>query len=168
MVTNAKLPKSAVFARLCAFLPGAPTICWDLLGQLYPAFETTLFCLNGGFLTFFFMERAIFFNRPSWSTPRKGRAVAFDEGKFDLTEGRPLLLFQARREYTCTMAWELDDIRASTECPVCGRGLIVSYRTLRLGRTIECQGCGETIKLYDDTVIEKVQGLIDELGNSVN
>lgn len=66
------------------------------------------------------------------------------------------------------MACELDDIHASTGCPVCGRGLIVSYRTLRLGRTIECQGCGETIKLYDDTAIEKVQGLIDELGNSVN
>lgn len=66
------------------------------------------------------------------------------------------------------MACELDDIRASTECPVCGRGLIVLYRTLRLDRTIECQGCGETIKLYDDTMIGKVQRLIDEFDDSTN
>lgn len=40
------------------------------------------------------------------------------------------------------MANDLDDIRASADCPVCGRELSVTYRTLRLGRTIECQGCG--------------------------
>lgn len=60
------------------------------------------------------------------------------------------------------MANDLDDIRASTDCPVCGRELSVAYRTLRLGRTIECQGCGETIKLEDHTPIAAVQRLIDE------
>lgn len=63
------------------------------------------------------------------------------------------------------MANELDDIRASTDCPACGRDLTVSYRTLRLGRSIECQGCGETIKLEDHTPIAAVQRLIDDLGN---
>lgn len=48
-------------------------------------------------------------------------------------------------------------------CLVCGRDLSVSYRTLRLGRTIECQGCGETIKLEDHTPIGAVQRLIDKL-----
>lgn len=63
------------------------------------------------------------------------------------------------------MANELDDIRALADCPVCGRDIGVSYRTLRLGRTVECQGCGETIKLHDDTPISIVQGLIDDLGD---
>jgi DNA-directed RNA polymerase subunit RPC12/RpoP len=60
------------------------------------------------------------------------------------------------------MANELDDIRANGDCPRCGRDFSVSYKTLRLGRTIECPGCGETIKLEDDTPISKVQRLIDE------
>jgi hypothetical protein len=60
------------------------------------------------------------------------------------------------------MANDLDDIRASTGCPACGRQLSVSYRTLRLRRTVECQGCGETIKLEDDTPVAVVQKLIDE------
>ncbi|GAO79035.1 hypothetical protein SC1_02353 [Sphingopyxis sp. C-1] len=34
-----------------------------------------------------------------------------------------------------------------------------------LGRTIECQGCGETIKLEDHTPIAAVQRLIDEAGD---
>lgn len=59
------------------------------------------------------------------------------------------------------MANELDDIRAQTDCPVCGEMLSVSYRTLRLGRAIECSGCGETIRLIDDTPISVVQHLID-------
>jgi peptide subunit release factor 1 (eRF1) len=63
------------------------------------------------------------------------------------------------------MVNELDDIRASADCPVCGRVLNVTYRTLRLGRTIECQGCGETIKLEDDTKIGAVQKLINETGD---
>ncbi len=60
------------------------------------------------------------------------------------------------------MAHELDEIRASGECPGCGREFSVTYRTLRLGRTLECQGCGETIRLEDDTAIGAVQRLIDE------
>lgn len=60
------------------------------------------------------------------------------------------------------MSHELDDIRAQTDCPNCGEVLSVSYRTLRLGRTIECRGCGETIRLEDDTPLSKVQTLIDE------
>jgi hypothetical protein len=63
------------------------------------------------------------------------------------------------------MANELDDIRASTDCPVCGRKLSVPYRALRLDRTIECQGCGETSKLEDHTPIAAVQRLIDETGD---
>ena len=59
------------------------------------------------------------------------------------------------------MANELDDIRAQTECPVCGVDLNVCYRTLRLGLTIECPGCGETIRLIDDTPIGLIQRLID-------
>jgi uncharacterized Zn finger protein len=62
------------------------------------------------------------------------------------------------------MAHELDDIRAQAECPVCGREHNVPYRTLRLGRTVECQGCGETIRFEDDTPITAVQRLIDEAG----
>jgi hypothetical protein len=60
------------------------------------------------------------------------------------------------------MANELDDIRAQTDCPVCGKEMSVPYKTLRLGRTIECPGCGETIRLIDETPISKVQRLIDE------
>lgn len=63
------------------------------------------------------------------------------------------------------MANDLDDIRVSTECPVCARELSVAYRTLRLSLTIECQGCGETIKLEDDTPIAAVQQLIDDLSD---
>lgn len=64
--------------------------------------------------------------------------------------------------YELGMAYELDDIRVSDECPGCGRGFTVTYKTLRLGRTIECQGCGETIRLEDATPIAAVQALIDE------
>ncbi len=64
------------------------------------------------------------------------------------------------------MSQDLDDIRAKSECPVCGRTLNVPYRTLRLGRTIECQGCGETIRPIDDTPFADVQRLIDEVQES--
>lgn len=64
------------------------------------------------------------------------------------------------------MAHELDDIRAQADCPNCGEELSVSYRTLRLRRTIECQGCGETVKLEDATPIGEVQRLIDEAQRS--
>jgi len=60
------------------------------------------------------------------------------------------------------MPHELDGIRAQSDCPACGRPFSVPYRTLRLGRTIECQGCGETIGLEDDTPIGRIQKLIDE------
>ncbi|MBB4087502.1 hypothetical protein [Sphingomonas carotinifaciens] len=63
------------------------------------------------------------------------------------------------------MAHELDDITAQTECPVCGRELTVSYKTLRLERVIECQGCGETIRPIDDTPIARIQKLIDDVGD---
>ncbi len=62
------------------------------------------------------------------------------------------------------MAHELDDIAAQTECPVCGCALNIPYRTLRLERTIECPGCGETIRPIDDTPIARIQKLIDEAG----
>lgn len=61
------------------------------------------------------------------------------------------------------MANELDDIRAQVDCPVCGKEFSVSYKTLRLGRTVECPGCGETITLEDHTPIGAVQALMDEL-----
>ena len=60
------------------------------------------------------------------------------------------------------MAYELDDIRANTDCPRCGREFSVSYKTLRLGKTVECLGSGETIRLADNTPIGTVQRLIDE------
>lgn len=63
------------------------------------------------------------------------------------------------------MANDLDDIRASTDCLVCGRELSLAYRTLRLGRTIKCQGCGETIKFEDHTQIAAVQRLVDKAGD---
>ena len=62
------------------------------------------------------------------------------------------------------MAHELDDIRASTDCPACGGDLVVLYKTLRLSRTIECPSCGETVRLIDETPIGVVQRLIDEEG----
>ncbi len=62
------------------------------------------------------------------------------------------------------MAHELDDIAAQTECPLCGRVLNIPYKTLRLARTIDCPGCGETIRPIDDTPIGRVQKLIDEAG----
>lgn len=62
----------------------------------------------------------------------------------------------------CPVAYELDDIKAQSDCPVCGHLFHVSYRTLRLQRTIECQGCGETIRPIDETPIGKIQALIDE------
>jgi hypothetical protein len=34
--------------------------------------------------------------------------------------------------------------------------------TMRLERTIECPGCGETIRPVDDTPIGKIQKLVDE------
>src|SRR5690606_4734440 len=63
----------------------------------------------------------------------------------------------------CAMAHDLDDIKAQSDCPVCGTLFNVSYRTLRLNRTIECQGCGETIRPIDETPIGKLQDLIDEV-----
>ena len=60
------------------------------------------------------------------------------------------------------MANELDDIRANSNCPKFGRVFSVPYKTLRLGKTIECLGCGETIRLIDDTPIGTVQRLIDK------
>ncbi|WP_145200329.1 hypothetical protein [Sphingobium sp. B2] len=62
------------------------------------------------------------------------------------------------------MANELDDIRAQCDCPQCGREFTVSFRTLRLERTIECPGCGVTVRPIDDTPIGAVQKLIDEAG----
>lgn len=67
--------------------------------------------------------------------------------------------------YICGMAHELDDIRAAANCPACGSPFNVSYRTLRLKRTIECQSCGETIRPEDGTPIAAVQRLIDEQGD---
>lgn len=64
---------------------------------------------------------------------------------------------------SCGMAYELDDIRAQAECPNCGIVISVSYKTLRLARTVECQGCGETLALLDDTPIGTIQQLIDEV-----
>jgi len=60
------------------------------------------------------------------------------------------------------MANELDHIRAQTDCPQCGSILTVTFRSLRLGRTIECPGCGETVKLIDETRVGDIQRLIDE------
>jgi peptide subunit release factor 1 (eRF1) len=63
------------------------------------------------------------------------------------------------------MPHELDDIRVNADCPNCGHEFVVTYRTLRLARTVECQGCGVTIRLGDDTPIAAVQRLIDEVGD---
>ena len=60
------------------------------------------------------------------------------------------------------MAHELDDILAQTDCPVCWHELNVSYKSMRLQRTVECPSCGETIRPIDDTPIGKIQRLIDE------
>jgi len=62
------------------------------------------------------------------------------------------------------MAHELDGIRGNEDCPACRAEFVGLYRTLRLQRTAECPGCGETIRIEDDTVIGKVQRLIDEEG----
>ena len=62
------------------------------------------------------------------------------------------------------MANELDDIRVGEDCPVGGTPFVVTFKTLRLGRTIECQGCGETIRPQDGTPITAIQKLIDEAG----
>lgn len=62
------------------------------------------------------------------------------------------------------MAYELDDIRAQTDCMVCEQEINVPYSTLRLRRTIECPGCGETIRLIDATPIGAVQKLIEDTG----
>ena len=60
------------------------------------------------------------------------------------------------------MVNDLDDIRANADCPNCGHHFSVPYKTLRLQKTIECQGCGETIRLEDGTLIGAVQRLIDK------
>jgi len=60
------------------------------------------------------------------------------------------------------MAHELDSIRATATCPKCGEAFSVSYRTLRLRKVVECQGCGVTIRPEDGTPIGVVQRLIDE------
>jgi hypothetical protein len=59
------------------------------------------------------------------------------------------------------MAHELDDIRAHTECPVCGGELIVTYKTMRLERTVNAQPAARPFG-PDDTPIGKIQKLIDE------
>jgi uncharacterized Zn finger protein len=64
-------------------------------------------------------------------------------------------------ERHCHFPYVAPVIRASTDCPACGRQLNVSYRTLRLGRTVECQGCGEMIMLEDHTPIAAMQKMID-------
>ena len=64
--------------------------------------------------------------------------------------------------YYASMTHELDDILAQTDCPVCGHELNVSYKSMRLQRTVECPSCGETIRPIDDTPIGKIQRLIDE------
>lgn len=60
------------------------------------------------------------------------------------------------------MPHELDSILASADCPRCGQEFNVSYKTLRIQRTFECPGCGETLRLEDATPISIVQRLIDE------
>ncbi len=62
------------------------------------------------------------------------------------------------------MGGDLDDIFAQAECPRCGRAFSIRYRTLRLERTIDCPGCGVTIRPIDDTSIAAFQKLIDEAG----
>lgn len=74
---------------------------------------------------------------------------------------RPLAKCRSGHILIC-MAHELDDILAQTTCPVCGGELNVSYKTMRLERTVECPTCGETIRPIDDTPIGKIQKLIDE------
>lgn len=63
------------------------------------------------------------------------------------------------------MANELDDIMAECDCPVCEVMFEISYKTMRLGLTVECPGCGETIRPIDDTPIGAIQRLIDEADN---
>ena len=89
-------------------------------------------------------------------SPRGNRARAVERVRQDFSF--PLGL---GRVYICSMAHELDDIPASADCPACGNPSSVSYRTLRLKRTIECQSCGETIRPEDGTPIAAVQKLID-------
>lgn len=60
------------------------------------------------------------------------------------------------------MANDLNDIMAECDCPVCGVMFEVAYKTMRLALTVECPGCGETVRPIDDTVIGAVQQLIDE------
>lgn len=60
------------------------------------------------------------------------------------------------------MGTDLDDIRAECDCPVCDTLFEVAYKTMRLGLTVECPGCGETIRPIDDTPIGAIQKLIDE------
>jgi len=81
-----------------------------------------------------------------------------------LAKERGVSLLRCRKHGVClkSMAHELDDIGAQTECPVCGGELIVTYKTMRLERTVECPTCGETVRPIDDTPIGKIQKLIDE------
>lgn len=60
------------------------------------------------------------------------------------------------------MPLEMDDIRLDADCPNCGRNMPVRYKTVRLGLTVECQGCGVTIKFEDDTPLAEIQALIDK------
>ena len=60
------------------------------------------------------------------------------------------------------MGTDFDDILLNTDCPNCGTEIVVLYKTLRLGRTVECQGCGVTVKLEDDTPIAEIQRLVDK------
>jgi hypothetical protein len=60
------------------------------------------------------------------------------------------------------MPHELDDILLPADCPNCGQVMHLTYKTLRLGRTVECQGCGVTVKFEDDTPLAEIQALIDK------
>lgn len=68
--------------------------------------------------------------------------------------------------YQAGMGDDLDDILAQAQCPRCGREFSVRYRTLRLERTVDCPGCGVTVRPIDDTPIGAVQKLIDKAGSA--
>ncbi|QCB37833.1 hypothetical protein E5554_08285 [Sphingobium sp. PAMC28499] len=59
------------------------------------------------------------------------------------------------------MANELDSIVVRVDCPKCGRELSVSYRTMRLQKSVGCS-CGAAIRLANETSIADIQRLIDQ------
>lgn len=89
------------------------------------------------------------------SVNRPGAVVCCLKGHLRLVQTLHLI-------YKRRVAGELDDIRVNADCPRCGHQFVVQWKTLRLQRTVECQGCGVTIKLEDATPIGAVQRLIDE------